>query len=989
MSNLKQKPSASRRAKTRAIVRVTLMAMLLRTGIRKRGQHGKQHGCVQARFEVLDDIPAACKVGLFARPATYDAIIRFSNGPQAEDRKPGPQGMAIKLVGVPGRKILKDQADAVTHDFILIDGPVFFVRDTNSYAGLVKELAGLPEGEHPEKWRAWLKKNHPADIAVVDSYHNRVVDSPLARTFWSQVPFAFGQGDDTICRYSTRPAPGNMAAAIPLWSRGVDFLRQAMVHQLTIANRPATFDFCVQLRTDATPAIVDDPTVEWDTPVQRVAVITIPAQEFDTPEQDRFGENLSYTPWHALPEHRPVGQINEIRRTVYAASQRARHLANLAAQSEPTSVAPPRASRFTLKRVVALAAGAAVVAGAVFAANVVWPKLHVSLPEYAAVENHVWLGQNWAPGAREWYHHAHQGGQFPPVINVPYEWFIALEQPTLSFGMPGLLADQRYLDRFGFIPSTSESGAYDWRTCREPEAVKGYDSGTAASPSWRHRLPVGFTCSDPRKTPMVQPDGRAWRNPGTGGTMSAIGLTCAACHTGRLTYGNTEILIDGGSALTDIVKLNQAIGVSLVLTRKVPFRFDRFALRVLGPDANDASRAALSEQLDEVIKRVKLLDKLNDKVADAGVEEGFGRLDALNRIGNQVFSVDLGIIENYVGSSAPVHYPRIWDVPWFDWAQYNGSIQQPMVRNAGEALGTGAPIVLQGTPSSSTQLTAPLFTSTAQFGTLFEMEELLSGKQPDATAGFTGLKAPKWPTEVLGPVDPKLVERGARIYEDKCAHCHLAPTASAGFWKAENWPTAKPGNAGRRYLKVNLIPVAEVGTDPSQAEGMARRTVKVPPELGLSSDKFGVALKEVVEKAVTLWYDNQKPPVSEEKRQMMNGYQENVVQAPLSYKARPLDGIWATPPYLHNGSVPNIEALLSPARERPTTFWLGNRAYDPVRLGYRSSEEVPGGFKFDTTLPGNHNTGHEFDDGPQRPGRIGRKLSPEERNAVIEFLKTL
>ncbi len=467
------------------------------------------------------------------------------------------------------------------------------------------------------------------------------------------------------------------------------------------------------------------------------------------------------------------------------------------------------------------------------------------------------------------------------------------------------------------------------------------------------------------------------------------GLARRGFYVIRFDNRDTGLSTDCGSALTDIVKLNQAIGLSLFFTRKVPYRFDRFALRVLGPDANDVSRAALRDQLDEVMKRVKLLADLNDKVADAGVEEGFGRLDALNRIGNQVFSVDLGIIENYVGSSAPVHYPRIWDVPWFNWAQYNGSIQQPMVRNAGEALGTGAPIVLQGTPAGSTQLTAPLFTSNAQFATLYEMEELLSGKQPDATAGFSGLKAPKWPTDVLGPVDPKLVERGARIYEDKCAHCHLAPSGSVGFWKTENWSTAKPNEAGRRYLKVNLIPISEVGTDPSQAEGMAKRTVKVPPELGLSSDKFGVALKEVVEKAVTLWYDNQKPPVSDEKRQMMNGYQKNVVQAPLAYKARPLDGIWATPPYLHNGSVPDIEALLSPARERPATFWLGNRAYDPVRLGYRSSEEVPGGFKFDTTLPGNLNTGHEFDDGPQRPGRIGRKLSPEERRAVMEFLKTL
>jgi hypothetical protein len=974
----------SRQGKIRQIRLVTLMAMLLRTGIRRRGQHPKQHGCVRAKFQVLDDIPAEYKVGLFAKPATHDALIRFSNGPQRTDRDRGAQGMAIKLIGVPGRKILEDQADAGTHDFILIDGPVFFVRDTNSYARLVNELARLPPDKHPQKWLAWLKHAHPQDIPVVDSYHDRVADSPLAQRFWSQVPYAFGQGDDTICRYSAVPHPDNMIAPIPPESREGNYLRRAMINHLVVRGRPATFDFCLQLRKDATPEIIDNPTEEWKTPDQHVAVITIPAQDFDRPEQDRLGETLSYTPWHALPEHRPVGQINEIRRTVYAASSRARHLFRLIAEREPTSPFPPKTTG-KAKRVVKLAVAAAAL---VFVAAIatLWWKTHVALPEYPPVEKQVWLEQNWSPGAREWYHHASQGGQFPPMINVPYEWLIALEQPTLSLGAADLLADQRYLDRFGFIPSTSESGAYDWRRCREPEGVTGYDSGTAATPSWRHRLPVGFACSDRQTDPMVTPDGTPWRNPATGRTMSGVGLTCAACHTGRLTYGNTEVLIDGGSAMTDIVKLNTAIGLSLVFTKYDPFRFNRFALRLLGPDSNKESRAVLAGQLDEVVKRVQQLHELDEKVSDKGVVEGFGRLDALNRIGNQVFSIDLGKPENYAGNSAPVHYPRIWDVQWFEWAQYNGSIGQPMVRNAGEALGTGAPIVLAGAPSSTTALTAPLFTSTVQFRTLFEMEQLLAGKQPNAATGFNGLVAPKWATDILGPIDAKLAELGARIYDDKCAHCHLPPTRGEAFWKSENW--LAPNDFGQRYLNVNLIPISEVGTDPAQAEGMANRKVSVPVELGISGDNFGGALGQLAEKAANRWYDSQKPPVPAEKREEMNGYRKNQLQEKLSYKARPLDGVWATPPYLHNGSVPDIEALLSPVAERPTKFWLGHRAYDPKRLGYRS-DELSGGFEFDTTLPGNRNTGHEFDDGPNRPGRIGRKLSPDERHALIEFLKSM
>jgi hypothetical protein len=991
----KEKAPRGWSADLRHIVLLSLGAMLLHSGIRRRGQHPKQHGTVRATFEVLDDIPATYKVGLFAKPATYHAVIRFSNGPQTEDRQPGPQGMAIKLVGVPGRKVLDAEANAGTHDFILIDGPVFFVRNMESYARLFRELSRLPPGATPTKWRAWLQRNHPDDIPVVENYHNRVVDSPLTRPFWSQVPYAFGLGDGTIARYSVAPHPGNMLHVLPAEYRDGDYLRRTMIGQLTTAAKPAAFDFCLQLRTDATEAVIDDPTVEWDTPIQKVAAISIPPQDFDRPEQVRFGEGLSYTPWHALPEHRPVGQINRIRRSVYAATSRMRHLFTLTPRREPTSADPPR-STGRLRIALTLAGLFAVVALTIFGAKV-WSKLRLDLPEYAAVEKQIWLDQNWSPGAREWYHHANQGGQFPPMINVPYEWFVSLEQPSLSLTASGLLADQHYLDRFGFIPSTAESGAFDWRSCREPEGTAGsgggYDSGTALA-AWRHRLPVGFACSDRRAQPMLQPDGRPWRNPATGGTMGAIGLSCAACHTGRLTYGTTELLVDGGPAMTDIVRLNKAIALSLLATRYLPFRFDRFALRLLGPAANDDSKAALKAQLDAVVKRVLALHALDEKVENHAVTEGYGRLDALNRIGNQVFSIDLDRPANYAGSSAPVHYPRIWDMPWLEWAQYNASIGQPMVRNAGEALGTGAPIVLAGS-TSGTALTAPLYTSTVQVRTIFEMEKLLAGKPPNEKDGFTGLRAPKWPADVLGPIDAARAERGSKLYDSLCAHCHMAPTRSPAFWSDANW--TEKNAAGERYLRVNtdlnLIPVEEIGTDRAQADDLAARKVDLPAELGITSDGFGEALGQLVGKAIDRWYDSQTPPVPQAMRDEMNGNRPNQVRAPLAYKARPLEGVWAAPPYLHNGSVPTVDALLSPPAERPAKFGLGHREYDPQRLGYRF-DEFPGGFAFDTTLRGNFNSGHEFDEGwkkggPNRSGLIGPRLSPDERSALIEFLKSM
>ena len=318
-------------------VRSLQLQLMQAEGGKRRGQHPKAHGVVWAQFEVLADIPADLKVGLFAQPATYTAYIRFSNGLQEDDSKSDVHGMAIKLTGVPGEKIIEAESTALTHDFILADKPVFFIRDSSEYARFMADFARTaPQGKAPLEFMAWLTLHHPQDLPIMLRFRNSVQNSPIAAQYWSQVPYAFGLGDDVICRYSAVPRPGNITAAIPEAERDGEYLRRAMADQLTAARRPAIFDFTVQVRPDATPDVIDNPTVVWDTPEQRVAVITIPAQRFESPEQMRFCENLSYTPWHALPEHRPVGQINEIRKSVYIASSELRHATNQALRTEPT-----------------------------------------------------------------------------------------------------------------------------------------------------------------------------------------------------------------------------------------------------------------------------------------------------------------------------------------------------------------------------------------------------------------------------------------------------------------------------------------------------------------------------------------------------------------------------------------------------------------------------------------------------------------------------
>jgi hypothetical protein len=192
-----------------------------------------------------------------------------------------------------------------------------------------------------------------------------------------------------------------------------------------------------------------------------------------------------------------------------------------------------------------------------------------------------------------------------------------------------------------------------------------------------------------------------------------------------------------------------------------------------------------------------------------------------------------------------------------------------------------------------------------------------------------------------------------------------------------------------------MIDIAHVGTDPAQAEDMKNRTVAIPITLeiknssgqGVTSDDFADGLRQLVSAVVTRWYDSQVPPTPPALREKMNGFRADGVRAQLAYKARPLNGIWATPPYLHNGSVPNLYALLSPVAERPKTFYLGNREFDPVNVGYRT-EEFPGGFQLDTSLRGNSNSGHEFNNGSGQ-GIIGPLLTPDERRELIEYLKSL
>lgn len=287
-----------------------------------RDAHPKAHGCVHAEFRVLDHLPDALRVGAFAEPRSFKAWIRFSNGsgtPQ-NDKLADGRGMAVKLLGVEGSR-------STTQDFVMLNNPTFFVRNAADFAEF--DAAAPPWRFFVPGWNPFKIRLH--ELLVARAITKRTVKNPLDSRYWSMTPYLFGAA---ACKFSIQPAgpPSKFDD-----TSAPDFLHDNMARHLSEAG--AEFDVSVQLRTQEAAMPIEDPTIEWAedaAPFKPVARIIIPAQRFDAPEQRAMCENLSFTPWHGLEEHRPLGGINRARRTVYETISRVRHELNGVPRREPT-----------------------------------------------------------------------------------------------------------------------------------------------------------------------------------------------------------------------------------------------------------------------------------------------------------------------------------------------------------------------------------------------------------------------------------------------------------------------------------------------------------------------------------------------------------------------------------------------------------------------------------------------------------------------------
>ncbi|WP_139488399.1 LodA/GoxA family CTQ-dependent oxidase [Brevibacillus dissolubilis] len=292
----------------------------------------KTHGCAAGTFKICPDLPQELRVGVFGYEE-FPAWVRFSSdevAPTGADIRK-PLGMAIKLFGVLGRKILEGDENATTHDFLLQNNNVFFVDTVKdmyefTYAG--------QNGELDSYYAA-----HPRTEQIVNEM-NKLEKSVLNASYWSILPFAFGPNQ--YVKYKITPA---VPTEVTVDTTNPNYLHDELKKRLL--TEEVALHFHIQLRTNDGTMPLDQATVAWDEsesePIH-VATLVLHKQDIDAQGQQEYGENLSFNTWRVLPEHTPIGSISEARKVVYKASAEVRRYENgvpIVEPNQPRSLKQP------------------------------------------------------------------------------------------------------------------------------------------------------------------------------------------------------------------------------------------------------------------------------------------------------------------------------------------------------------------------------------------------------------------------------------------------------------------------------------------------------------------------------------------------------------------------------------------------------------------------------------------------------------------------
>jgi hypothetical protein len=293
-----------------------------------RGLHAKQNVVAKASLEVLPNLPAHARVGLFAEPKTYEAVVRFSNGDpnHRRDKTPDVRGIAVKVMGVGGRKLIPGMERAATQDFLAILAESQPFRTPEDFVWFVtvmhNPLTMLP--------KAALRFGIGPLLRILKRI-KASLDAPLlplwSNRYFSVLPIRCGA---YAVKYSFAPLDAGDGAALDPDLGGALGKR--------LAQGPVRWELQLQFFTDEQRTPIEDPTVDWQGPWVPVARLTLPQQDVAAEEGTKlaaWAESLSFDPWHAQEELRPLGAFMRARSAAYRVSGQAR-------KASPEPAALPR-----------------------------------------------------------------------------------------------------------------------------------------------------------------------------------------------------------------------------------------------------------------------------------------------------------------------------------------------------------------------------------------------------------------------------------------------------------------------------------------------------------------------------------------------------------------------------------------------------------------------------------------------------------------------
>jgi hypothetical protein len=310
----------------------TQLRGLWKPGAYERGGNTKTHGIVRGEFTVHDGLAPELRHGIFAEPQTFKAWVRFSGPgpyitPDIDDV--GFMSISVKLMGVPGPKLLDDEK--FTQDMFGVSTPTFVTPDTKANAQLQVESVKNASLLHFIN----LHNSHVLDL-IMQGLWIKTQSSPLEAPYFSCVPYLLGEGQ--AMQYSFWPVSSKRTPIPRLPFRPPDdYLRQTMAQ--TLATEDAFFDVRLQLQTDSYLMPIENNAVYWPeelSPRRSVATLRIPKQTFTSQAQLDFQRRLSYNPWHCVAEHRPLGNQSRARKRMYDTLARLRHSMNNVPLYEPT-----------------------------------------------------------------------------------------------------------------------------------------------------------------------------------------------------------------------------------------------------------------------------------------------------------------------------------------------------------------------------------------------------------------------------------------------------------------------------------------------------------------------------------------------------------------------------------------------------------------------------------------------------------------------------